>query len=225
MLLKHGLAGLTHKAAGGGVTENEVDFATVTTVDMSGNGLPTTSATGFIIAFKVKLQTRGFYLLANALDSYITTSGSTGVLRCRVEDTGAVRLVDNVDGTTEFTVGTDISIVMSATTTAFKVVANGTTEISETYTTANNIDIPQYVNARNSSADDGSNQHYFGVWAADSPIDAETYYSTFFDGGGVWQSGPFGGGSVGGVTPDFIETGNAAAWNALTGVVGTITDA
>jgi len=52
-----------------------------------------------------------------------------------------------------------------------------------------------------------------GLWVSQSAVDPQSHYSSFFNGSDQWQ-GLSTAGTINGVTPDFWQNGNVAAWNS-----------
>ena len=77
------------------------------------------------------------------------------------------------------------------------------------------LEAPKWLNTTNFGA--GGNTARMGlraVWIGAGYLDAAAHYASFFDGDGVPTAAMRSGAAVGGLSPRFAESGNAAKWKA-----------
>lgn len=78
-----------------------------------------------------------------------------------------------------------------------------------------------WINAANGSPKD---KNIFNAWVSNDYIDLSVHGAKFYGTDLAPTQDLFDGNAIAGSTPVFAESGDAAAWNGRTGVVGTVTD-
>ena len=203
--------------------------------DMSAEGLATT-AESWTIAGKMRVPAvldADDYMLANGFDAYLR-SNDEGNMTIRLEDNTGVTTVSNTNfGSTS--AADEIAFVLASTQTGAKLrIAIGggapSTVINASFSTSNPLMVPFLLGALNTGGALGSAYDVDVVWTVagsgtGSYVDPDTHWDDFFDGSSNPTTAMRTGGAINSVSPSFAQGGNAAAWNALSGMTGAVTDA
>lgn len=120
-----------------------------------------------------------------------------------------------------YTANTEIAIVCSVSDGLQKIVINGVLVSSTTHAISRDLRMPKYINSVDVSGTNSAAIDIIGpVFFASNYIDAETHWNKFFD----VNNDPIFTDTVNGITADTFINGDAAYWNGLTGIYGTVTD-
>jgi len=199
------------------------------------DGTPVTLSTMAIDTFTIAAKIRRIQDASDvhivsghgANDSHIRLY-SSGNMLLRIEDTAGAVLINDANFVlggfgTGFAVNDEISILLAVDPAGtYACYVNGVLETSGTCSANNGtVELPHQINT-NINGVATYEQNVFAVWWGDGYNDT---YSDFFDGSDDPTADMTSGANIGAATCYFAQAGNAAAWNALAGTTGTITDA
>lgn len=211
-----------------------VAFNTSTWEYMPDDGGPTTSPDGFTMAMKVKIPSplsAVHYIAAYGFDSYIRVNAD-GSMSVRAKDkNGTIISAYYVTSAGFAPADAEVAFLWSVSSTGAKLqmaVGAGTPalHVNQTYSDSGfDVEPPRLINAILDSGTASGAIKVDVAWMANTYMDPATNWSDFFDAANDPKEAMRSGSTIGGVTPAFAEGGDAAAWNALTGMTGTVADA
>lgn len=205
---------------------NEVAFRSGDYTD----DLGITAGPDLLIAARVRVKsdnTDTFMFCDTTANTYwgFVWDGNGGKFFARYEQTTGTVLAGLQSTTTFDITDAEYSVLVLMTDGVQELWVDGVLEDSDTVTYSNNVKPPKFINDRNG---DGLNTQSFDLVGGITVFNAindgaggdDLQYSDFFDG----SNQPVFGGDLQGVTPAWEETGDAAAWNALAEMNGTVAD-
>lgn len=155
------------------------------------------------------------YAWANGA-AYLHRQGSANNFRVRWQDTAnAIR--GDANGVGSIITGTLFSIFATIQIGgANKITLNGVSVWDTTVSAAAElIRGPAYINSNATVT--AANLRMRGIWIGAGYLDPGVYYSAMFDGDGIPSAAMTAGSAIGGLSPQFAQAGDAAAWEALPG--------
>jgi hypothetical protein len=215
-------------AAGSGVSYVLFEGTTPTWFDLTAHSMPT-SGTAFTIAGKVRaIGTTLVWIATNSQDTHVRINSSR--IEVRVEDVLQTALLSTNTGASTMSAGDEAAFIFSANQSGGKLrwarnLGAPSTPVNTSYTTTENLILPIRMNATNGSGGAATSLDVDSIWIATSYLDPDTVWDSFFDGSNLPTSAMRSGSTISSVSPVFAEGGNAAAWNARTGMRGAVTDA
>lgn len=155
-------------------------------------------------------------------DSYLDSRDSGDDIGLKAES-GSGGVIMSYGGAPSMASGAAVSFFIRIKSGASELVTDGTTRYTNTVAGYPSIkNIARYLNSSDGANPSLGFQLVGGLWVSEASggYDALTY-SDFFDG----SNDPiFNSATINGIAASFFENGNAAAWNALSGITGTVTD-
>ncbi len=158
------------------------------------------------------------YPVAMNPSSYIRRNGGgANNFRIRWQNTAGT-LVATTDNQGNVVNGSLYSVIASidvATSTA-KAYLNGAQIHNQVFadSSKNPLHGPNYMNGTGNSGSAASSINIRAVWIGAGYLDPAIHYGSFFNGDGIPTAAMLSKGAIGGLSPQFAESGNAAAWEA-----------
>jgi len=208
-----------------------VRFSSPSYFDGSAEGIPNSWPGGFTLAIKARVQdplTTEAYLIANSFDTYISVNES-GNLEVRAEDTAGNRFINTLSAVTGIVAGDELAILLAgdAAGNSLRVAVNEGAPITlydDVEALAYDLVLPFAINSISSSGIAQSTIDMGSIWLAIDNLNAVAFWDDFFDGSNNPTAAMLSGAAINSVSPIFEESGDAEAWNARTGMSGTVVD-
>ena len=206
---------------GAGTSGETLNFETAAGVDKDAE-----AAWTLAIKFRIKQQTGITILYRHANDSYVYLN-SSGNLVVQAKTTTGTIIISRTE-TLSWGDEEVHSLVWSISSSNSELWLDGQEQFAlSSLGATTTYKFPFALNGTWTSAANGdpTELNIFNVWVSDQYIDLSTHGAKFYGTNLEPTQALFDGDPIAGVTPIFAESGNAAAWNATSGISGVVSDA
>jgi hypothetical protein len=182
--------------------------------DLRANGVaPAAPAWTVAVAGRARTDSAAQYFMSASSGAHVRRNSGANSFRIRWQNTSG-SVVARRDALGDVANGQLFSLLTSCSRTGMKAQVNSATH-EETFADGG-VDLhgPYMINATFSNGAGAADLAIRAVWIGAGYLDVATHYRSFFDGDGMPTAAMRNGSAIGGLAPQFAQSGNAAAWEA-----------